>query len=111
MDTDKKRQLKEEYREKEVIGGVYCIKCSGNQRSWIKSTRDMEGSRNRYNFSMNIDSAPEPTMRSEWDKYGKESFSFEVLEEIKKGKDRTDKEFRDDVKALYEEVMASNSEK
>ena len=58
--------------------------------------------RNRFEFALATKTAIEPSMRNEWVKYGAASFSFEVLEEIRKGKDQTDKEFLDDIAALYE---------
>lgn len=102
MNSEEKNRLKEEYRNKEVVGGVYCIRCSGNQRTWIKSTQDLESMRNRFEFALVTKTALEPSMCNEWTKYGAALFSFEVLEEIKKGKDQSDKEFLDDVAALYE---------
>ena len=58
--------------------------------------------RNRFEFTLATKTALEPSMRNEWVKYGAASFSCEVLEEIRKGKDQTDKEFLDDIAALYE---------
>lgn len=41
-------------------------------------------------------------MRDAWMQYGIESFSFDVLEELKKGETQTAQEFAADVKALLE---------
>ncbi len=102
MSSDRKRELKSAYKSRPIVGGVCCFRCSGNGRCWIQSTRDIESLRNRFNFSIATKGAPEPSMREEWLKYGTESFSFSVLEELKKREDQTDKEFADDLKLLYE---------
>ncbi len=102
MDNDRKKELKNAYRSRPIIGGVCCFRCSGNGRYWIQSTRDIEALRNRFNFSLSMKTAPEPSMREECEKYGADSFSFSVLEELKKREDQTDKEFSDDLKLLYE---------
>ncbi len=102
MNSNRNKELKNLYKNKAVIGGICCIRCSGNQRSWIQTTRNIEGFRNRFNFALAINSCPDPSMREEWTKYGGESFSFTVLEEIKKGESQTDKEFSDDISVLYE---------
>lgn len=102
MNTDRKKELKSEYKSKTVIGGICCIYCSGNQRSRILTTKNIDSLRNRFNFAIATKSCPDPSLREEWTKYGVESFSFKVLEEIKKGEDQTDKEFSDDINVLYD---------
>lgn len=102
MDTERKKELINAYKSKPVTGGIYCVRCSGNQREWIRSSVDMESSRSRFEFSVKIKTCPDPSMRPEWEKYGIETFSFECLEELKKGETQTAKEFAADVQALYE---------
>lgn len=102
MDKNSRKKLKEQYKNRRAIGGVYCIKCSGNGRMLIKSTKDMEGQKNRFKFSLSMNLCPEPVLSTEWNKYGANSFSFIILEEIKKGETQTDSEFSDDIDVLLE---------
>lgn len=102
MDSGKRKELKNAYREKAAIGGIYRIQCSGNGRAWMKSTTNLAGQKNKFTFSVSINSCPEPTMQAEWMEYGAQSFSFTVLEEMKQKETQTEREFADDVKALLE---------
>ena len=102
MNADKKKLLRDSYKAKPVTGGVCCIRCSGNGRVCIQSTRNIEGLRHRYDFAISIGSSPDPTLQSEFETYGVSSFSFSVLDELQKGEDQTDKEFAADIDALYE---------
>ncbi|WP_373482966.1 GIY-YIG nuclease family protein [Acetobacterium sp.] len=102
METRSKKELKENYKNRTVVGGIYAIKCNGNDRIWTKSTKDMAGQKNRFGFSVAINSSPEPAMLEEWKQYGAKSFSFIVLEEIEKGEAQTEEEFSDDVATLFE---------
>lgn len=102
MDAEKKKALKEAYKNKTVVGGVYCIECKKTGKRWIKSTRDIESMTNRFNFATVTKSCPEPEMRKDWEEYGTSEFSFGVLEKIEKKEDRTDKEFADYVDTLLE---------
>lgn len=102
MDLSKKRALKNAYKEKPAVGGVCCIRCSGNGQSYLQATTNMEGLKNRFHFAMSIGSSPDPSLQSEWEKYGGDAFSFTVLEEIEKKETQSQKEFRDDVNVLYE---------
>ena len=102
MNADRKKELKNAYGSKPVIGGVCLIRCSGNQRLRLQATRNIEGLRNRYNFAISTGTSPDPTLSDECDKYGAGSFTFTVLDELKKGDTQSDKEFADDIDALYE---------
>lgn len=102
MDKEKRKELMDAYKNRTVIGGIYCIKCSGNGRKRIKATTDMQGAKNLYQSSIDVSGCPEPSMMKEWSEYGTASFSFICLEELKKGETQTAAEFAADVKALYE---------
>jgi hypothetical protein len=102
MDTAKRKDLMNHYRNRTVIGGVYCILCNENQRRWIRSTTYLKGAQNRFEFAVSIKSVPEPAMRKEFDDYGITSFSFVVLEELKKMETQSAQEFADDIHTLYE---------
>jgi hypothetical protein len=105
MENNTKKQLKEQYKNREVIGGVYGVKCEGNGRMWIKSTKNMTGQKNRLAFSIAANSCPEPGMLAEWNQYGAKSFSFVILEQIKKKEVQTEREFSNDIELLLEMWM------
>lgn len=102
MDTAKRKALLDSYKNRTVIGGVYRITCSGNQRGWLRSTTDLKGAKNRFEQSVSLKGAPEPAMLRELNDYGAASFSFTVLEELKKNETQTDPEFAEDVQTLFE---------
>jgi hypothetical protein len=102
MDSARKKALRDAYKNRKVVGGVCCIRCSDSQRVWIQATNDVESLKNRFEFAIATKSAPDPSMRGEWMKYGTDSFSFTVLEEIKKREDETDAEFADDLQVLHD---------
>jgi len=100
MNAGKRKSLKEAYKDKPMVGGVYRVQCNGNQRSWIKATKNLAGRQNKFGFAIATGTAPEPGMRSEWLQYGVKSFSFTVLETLTQKKDQTEQEFGEDIDAL-----------
>jgi len=97
-----KKVLKEQYKNRAMIGGIYCIKCNDNNAIWFRATTDMKGSKNRFAFSVAINSCPETCMIEEWNMHGASTFCFEILEQLQKKETQTEQEFSDDVNILLE---------
>lgn len=102
MEQAAKKDLQEQYKNRMVVGGVYCVKCSGTGDAWLRATADMKGAKNRFAFSVATGTCTDARMAEAWKKCGAASFSFEVLEEMKKGEAQTNDEFADDVNTLLE---------
>lgn len=111
MERQSKKEIKDQYKNRTLVGGVYSITCNGSGRVWIKSTNDLEGQINKFNFFVSTNFCPEPTMRTDWNQYGADAFSFSILEKLEKGETQTDKEFSDDIRALYEMWLEDNNGK
>ena len=84
-----KKALREKYLNRDIFGGVYKIRCQGSGNSWIRATTDLKGAENRFNFSKNMNTCIEHQMRADWQTYGGPSFTFEILESLKKKETQT----------------------
>ena len=111
MGKPSKNDLKEQYNNRVIIGGVYCVKCSGTDIFWLRATTDMQGSKNRFAFSVSTNSCPEMGMVETWKQFGATAFSFEILEKIEKKEMQTTREFSDDVNTLLELLIEKNDER
>lgn len=113
MENLSKKALKEQYKSRTIIGGVYRITCSGTGESWLRAATDIKGAANRYEFFSSTDTCPEPSMAKAWNQFGPSSFSFEIMEELKKKETQTDQEFSQDIDTLLEIWMEKqlNTEK
>ena len=100
MDTNSRKALKDAYKEKPLIGGIYCIRCSGNDRMWLKSTNNLAGQQNKFKFAISVNASPEPSMNAEWAQYGAQSFSFAILEQLQKKETQTESEYAEDIGVL-----------
>lgn len=109
---DNRKDLKAQYKSRQVIGGIFSITCGGDGQVWLRSTKDLNGQANRFNFAISSNSCPEPGMRPQWAQYGSDSFSFTILEKLEKAETQSDGEFAEDIKTLYEmwlEKQAQNA--
>ncbi len=102
MNSEDKKKIISEYKQRLEIGGVIAIKNNATGKVLLEATRDVEGYKNRFEFSKKTGSAVSLKLAQDFKTYGSEAFSLEVLETIKKGESQTPKEFNDDVKLLKE---------
>lgn len=102
MCKQSKKELKEKYKSRTVIGGVYCFKCNVTNQTWIRASKDIKGTKNRFAFSVSANSCPDAHLNGAWEQYGAASFSLEVLEELEKKEVQTDSEFLEDLNVLIE---------
>ena len=91
-----KKEIREQYKTRTVIGGVYAIRNTINNKMFFDSTTDLNSARNRFEFFGNIS----PKVAADWAAQNGQGFTFEVLEELKKGESQTDQEYKEDLKLL-----------
>lgn len=70
MDSVKRKALKSAYKDKVAVGGICRFQCSGNGRTWVKSTTNLAGQKNKFVFSVSTNPCMEPAMQTEWMEYG-----------------------------------------
>lgn len=99
MDNDRKRQISFQYKSKRLIGGICRISCTAGGE-WLMSSVDIEGLKNRFAFARATGSCVLPAMRAQWEKYGKDAFSFEVLETLEQSEGQSREDFARDIAQL-----------
>ena len=81
---DRKKELKQRYIEETTIeAGVYQIKNTKNQRIFIGSTKNLK-TLNGVKFSLETGTSYNKELQEEWNQFGKDAFTIEVLEILKK---------------------------
>lgn len=102
MGSQFRKERKDQYKNRKVIGGVYRICCGTSGKSWMRAAVDLQGAKNRFAFFVTTNACPEPAMAQAWKQHGAASFSLEVLEEMEKKETQTPDEFAQDIDALFE---------
>jgi hypothetical protein len=102
MDRKTKKEMQAEYKEREVIGGVYLVRNTLKNKSLLSVATDLRGSVNRFEFSEKTGSCVYPQLQNDWAEQGGSGFVFETLEELKKGDAQTASEFKADLELLKE---------
>lgn len=107
--TVDRKNMKEAYRQRPIIGGVSAVINSANGRMLIESDVDISSKLNRFQFAKASGNCIYPRIQADWAKYGPGSFSFEVLERLEKPDDQDIREFAENI-ALMERIWVEKTD-
>lgn len=83
---DRKKELKQLYKETTIDAGVYQIKNTINQKCYIGITKNVK-TLNGIKFMLETGGYTNKVLQEEWIQFGKAAFTFDVLEILKKKDD------------------------
>ncbi|WP_223068138.1 GIY-YIG nuclease family protein [Paenibacillus caui] len=83
MDTNRKKELQQMYKEIKTEAGVYQIRNKVNHKMLVESTRNFKTIEGRK-FMLEMGTHPVKSLQEEWRQYGADAFEIEVLEVLKK---------------------------
>ena len=102
MDKQVRKELLENYKEREVIGGIYAIRNTLNNKLYVDDAVNLQGAKNRFDFATETGTCIHLKLLDDWTEQSGSHFVFEVLEELKKGSVQSAEEFKADVETLKE---------
>ena len=100
--NEKKKEILGQYKEREIIGGIYIIRNTVNNKLLLEAATDLQSIKNRFEFAQTTGSCVYSKLRKDWSEHGSEAFFLEVVEELKRGSTQKDAEFKADVDFLKE---------
>ncbi len=83
---DRKKELKQLYKETPIKAGIYQIKNTKNQKIFIGSTNNLK-TLNGIKFMLENGGHSNKKLQEEWKHFGKDAFTIEVIENLKKKDD------------------------
>ena len=81
-DTDRKKELKAQYKMRQKTAGVWKITCQANGRFLMGSNLDMHAPFNRHRAMLTLGSHRNKALQDDWNTHGPEAFTFEILEAV-----------------------------
>ena len=106
-----KKELQEKYKEREIVGGVYVIRNTMNNKVFLDVAADLRGIKNRFEFAQKTGSCIHVKLQNDWNDNGGGQFEFEVLEEMKKGETQSAEGFKADLQLLKEMWLETLSDR
>ena len=88
MDSERKRELQESYRQMRPQMGVLSFTCTATGQRFLHASKNVPADINSITFKLNSGYYPNRALLDLWQRYGEDGFSIEVIQEL---------EYRDDV--------------
>ncbi len=108
MTKEEKQKLKINFKNREVVGGIFAIKNETNKTIYLDKSLNLAGSKNRFDFCRINDSCVHPRLQDAWKEFGKSAFSFEILERVVKKNAQTDASFNSKLEEFLEKHLEKN---
>jgi hypothetical protein len=81
---DRKKELKQQFKETSVEAGIYLIKNTINNKILVGSTKNLK-TLNGITFMLETNGyTTNKELQKEWNHYGKDAFKIDILEKLKK---------------------------
>jgi hypothetical protein len=109
--SDRKRELKQQYKLAKPDMGIFIIRNNVNHKCHLQTANDLRavinGARARLGGGH-----PYRELQKEWDEFGAENFSIEILEKLEYDKDESKTDYSEDLALLqmiWEEKLAKEN--
>ena len=104
---NRRKEINNVYKARKLYGGVYTITNTLNGKYLIGYSANLKSIQNRFQFALTTGSIFHPKLQKDWEEFGAQVFTLEVLEELEQKPDQSQADFIDDLKTL-EQLCRTN---
>jgi len=101
MDKQKRKDIQANYKAQKKSGGIYAIHNTVNGKVLLLTTTNLQGSKNRFEFSQKTGSCENPKLTVDYRLLGNSAFIFEILETLEMGDEQNYESYVKDLKILH----------
>ncbi len=107
---DKRKELKELYKNMKTEMGIFIVKSNFNNKCHIEGTQDLKGTINGTKFKLNLGNHYNKELQKEWKENKEENFTIEILENLQYDKDEAKTDYTEELailKMVWEEKLSN----
>jgi hypothetical protein len=105
---DRRKELKEIYKNTKPDMGIFIIKSNTRNKCHIEVTADLKSAINSTRFKLDFGNYPNRELQKDWSKDGASGFTIEVLEKLRYDKDESKVDYSEELgilKMIWEERL------
>ncbi|HYF81710.1 MAG TPA: GIY-YIG nuclease family protein [Clostridia bacterium] len=109
---ERKKELKLQYKQTRPQMGIFIIRSKVNNKCYIQTTQDLRGVINGAKARLEGGQHLNRELQKEWNDFGSENFTIEILENIQYDKDESKTDYTEDLALLqmiWEEKLAGEN--
>lgn len=100
---DRKKELKELYKQMKTEMGVFIFRCNPTGKVYIACDQDIRGTINSFKFRLAGGNLGNRRMQDDWNQYGEGQFTIETVDTLDYDKDGIRTDYREDLAILMED--------
>jgi hypothetical protein len=108
-DVDRKRELKRQYKEMKPEMGIFIIRSKVNNKCYVQATKDLRGVINGAKVRLEGGGHPYRELQREWNDFGSENFTIEILENLEYENDESIAEDLALLQMIWEEKLTKEN--
>ncbi|WP_291576504.1 GIY-YIG nuclease family protein [Clostridium sp. UBA4548] len=97
---DRKKELKEMYKNMKTDMGLFIIKSNFNDMYYIEGTQDLKGTINSTKFKLDFGNHPNKELQQQWKDQGESGFTIEILDKLEYDKDESKVDYTEELNIL-----------
>lgn len=98
---DRKKELKLQYKQMKSQMGIFIIRSKVNNKCYIQATQDLRGVINGTKVRLEGGMHINKELQKEWNDFGSESFTIEILENLEYDKDESKTDYSEELSLLH----------
>jgi hypothetical protein len=115
ISSERKKELREQYKLMKPDMGVFAVVCKTKSRYYLEASEDMKSAINSTEFKLNAGMHPHRELQRDWQEIGRDGFEIRILERIEIDDQKDPKEnYQDDLallKMIWEERLLERNAK
>lgn len=100
MDAKRKKELAAQYKQMKPQMGIFIIRSKVNNKCYVEGTQDLRGRINGAKARLGGGMHPYLELQKEWNDFGSENFTIEILENLDYDKDESKTDYKEDLALL-----------
>ena len=97
---DRKKQLKEQYKQMKTEMGVFIIKKKNSNKYHLVATQNIKGMMNSVKFQLGMGSYPNLELQKDWNASSPDDFEFTILETLEYDKVESKTDYSEEVNII-----------